>query len=490
MWWGNRAALRFWGSQNLEDLVNRDFSTDSDMVRQRLRHVVDYTPSGSYASDTWTLYPVGGPQTVVLTMTPILVGDGEDAVIIEIQPAPGIEGGSESLRILEAARNTPLMVSTVALDGSVLSGNPASIDTYGSHQQSLDDSISRLADRVADPSIVPAMLAVGQDHGAFSRDIEVLTARGVRWHHVNVRRGRDPLNGEPVLVVTEEDITTRVSASQQLSQLNRILEERVRRRTAELEEKSIRLRAMMTEAQEARRHAEEATRAKSSFLANMSHELRTPLNAVLGFSEVMIEEMFGGLPARYREYADNIHNSATHLLKLINDLLDLSKIEAGKVSLEETESVLEDIVKDAVRYVRANLDKKLCAIVIQIPDTMPKIRLDPVRFRQVLLNVLSNAGKFSHEGAQIVVSAEINPAGCCIQVSDNGPGIPTEKIPTVLKAYERGDTGLSLKQEGAGLGLPIAKALMEQHGGRLDLSSVLGEGTTVRLNLPPKRLVI
>ena len=108
----------------------------------------------------------------------------------------------------------------------------------------------------------------------------------------------------------------------------------------------------------------------------------------------------------------------------------------------------------------------------------------------MLLNVLSNAGKFSHEGAQIVVSAEVNATGCCIQVSDNGPGIPTEKIPTVLKAYERGDTGLSLNQEGAGLGLPIAKALMEQHGGRLDLSSVVGEGTTVRLNLPPKRLVV
>ena len=211
---------------------------------------------------------------------------------------------------------------------------------------------------------------------------------------------------------------------------------------------------------EARRRAEEANMAKSRFLASMSHELRTPLNAILGFSEVMATEVLGPLSnPLYKEYAGDIHRSGSHLLELINEILDLSRIEAGKYELSEESVSLLEIAEDCIGMIQLRAKSKNIRIEQQFESNLPSLWADEKAIRQVILNLLSNAVKFTPQGGEIMVKAGWTAGGGqYISIRDNGPGIPENEIPVVLSAFGQGSIAIKSAEQGTGLGLPIVQA--------------------------------
>ncbi len=242
---------------------------------------------------------------------------------------------------------------------------------------------------------------------------------------------------------------------------------------------------------EARRRAEEANLAKSRFLASMSHELRTPLNAILGFSEVMSGEVLGPIQNEsYKDYVRDIHHSGQHLLNLINEILDLSRIEAGRYDLSEAALALSDIAEDCVSLVQLKARSKNIRIVEAFEADMPLVWADEKSIRQVLLNLLSNAVKFTPVGGEIVVKLGWTAGGGqYLAVKDNGPGIAEEEIPVVLSAFGQGSIAIKSAEQGTGLGLPIVQAILAKHGGEFVLKSRLREGTEAIAILPPQRVL-
>ncbi|KQR67934.1 histidine kinase [Rhizobium sp. Leaf384] len=242
---------------------------------------------------------------------------------------------------------------------------------------------------------------------------------------------------------------------------------------------------------EARRRAEEANLAKSRFLASMSHELRTPLNAILGFSEVMFTEVMGPLNnPTYKEYTGDIHRSGKHLLDLINEILDLSRIEAGRYDLNEEAIQLAEITEDCIGMVQLRARTKSITITEQFEQGMPAVWVDEKAMRQVTLNLLSNAVKFTPQGGQISVKVGWTAGGGqYLSIKDNGPGIPEDEIPVVLSAFGQGSIAIKSAEQGTGLGLPIVQAILAKHDGEFILRSKLREGTEVIAILPARRVL-
>lgn len=230
--------------------------------------------------------------------------------------------------------------------------------------------------------------------------------------------------------------------------------------------------------------AEEANQSKSEFLANMSHELRTPLNAINGFSDIMKKEMFGPLgDPRYREYISDILFSGQHLLSLINDILDMSKIEAGKMSLNAEPMSISDMITQVLRIVRGRADENRLKLVHDEIEGQD-IEADPRAVKQILLNLATNAIKFTPEGGTVTLKVEPKSTGIIVHVIDTGIGISEDDIARLAQPFEQIDSQHSRKHEGTGLGLALSKSLVELHGGNFSMSSVLGEGTTVTFTLP------
>jgi PAS domain S-box-containing protein len=241
----------------------------------------------------------------------------------------------------------------------------------------------------------------------------------------------------------------------------------------------------------AKESAELANRAKTEFLANMSHELRTPLNAVIGFSEIMESELLGPLGSnQYKSYAADIHESAQHLLTLINDILDVAKIEAGAHELREEEVDPYDIVEAVERLVAERAKKAALTLEISLPENLPRLRADERKLKQVLLNLMSNAVKFTPENGHVSLTARREPdGGFAFVVSDTGIGIAAEDIPRAFAPFEQVDSRLSRQFEGTGLGLPLSDGFVKLHGGRLDLESEPGRGTRAIVRLPAARVL-
>lgn len=242
---------------------------------------------------------------------------------------------------------------------------------------------------------------------------------------------------------------------------------------------------------ESRRKAEEANFAKSRFLATMSHELRTPLNAILGFSEVMRDEMMGPLENdTYKGYITDIHDSGRHLLELINEILDISRIEAGRYTLNEESVTLPYIVEDCTHMIGLRARSKGLTIVEQYEEALPKMWADERALRQIVLNILSNAVKFTPSGGTITIKVGWTAGGGqYVAIKDTGPGIPEEEIPIVLSRFGQGSIAIKSAEQGTGLGLNIVQALVGMHGGTFDLRSKLREGTEVTITIPQSRVL-
>jgi two-component system cell cycle sensor histidine kinase PleC len=242
---------------------------------------------------------------------------------------------------------------------------------------------------------------------------------------------------------------------------------------------------------EARRRAEAASAAKSRFLATMSHELRTPLNAILGFSEVMQSELLGPIDnASYREYAVNIHDSGRHLLQLINEILDLSRIEAGRYELNEEPVRLAGVAEDCLRLLNLRAESKALDVALVCDRGLEPLWADARAVRQICLNLVSNALKFTPRGGRVTVQVAHTPdGGQMLLVKDTGPGIPQEEIPRVMQAFGQGSLAHRVAEGGTGLGLPIVNSLVGAHGGTFELRSVLRKGTEAVVQLPPSRIL-
>ncbi len=263
---------------------------------------------------------------------------------------------------------------------------------------------------------------------------------------------------------------------------------------AEIEASEKRLMQQNHQLERARVVAESASRTKSEFLANISHELRTPLNAIIGFSDIIRQQMFGTIEqARYLEYARDINESGTHLLHIINDILDLSKAEAGMMRFDEQEMDIATVLRHCVKLLEERADRGEVLLKSKIPENLPRLIADEHRFKQIVLNILSNAVKFTEEGGRVTVSAQYIPAGdkagMQIIIEDTGIGMDLDEIDQALQYFGQIDSGLNRRYEGTGLGLPLAKKLLHLHQGEMIIHSTPGSGTTVILSFPLKRVV-
>ena len=291
---------------------------------------------------------------------------------------------------------------------------------------------------------------------------------------------------------------TDVSEQERTQQALRASEERLRERIKELEDTRRRLEnqgeelsSLAANLSRARDEAETASRTKSEFLANMSHELRTPLNAIIGFSEMMKAEIYGPIgDPRYRTYANDVHDSGRHLLALINDILDLSKVEAGRLELHESPVDIADVVIVCERLVHERARHGGVALEVAVATPSPRLFADEIKLKQVLLNLMTNAVKFTPAGGRVTVRAAIAAGGeLQLVVEDTGIGMRQDEIPLALQPFRQVDNAFTRKYPGTGLGLPLAKGLVELHGGELTIVSFPESGTTVTVTLPARRVI-
>jgi signal transduction histidine kinase len=244
------------------------------------------------------------------------------------------------------------------------------------------------------------------------------------------------------------------------------------------------LAARNREIEDKSRQLEVANKHKSDFLANMSHELRTPLNAIIGFSEALMDRMFGDLNEKQLEYQKDIHESGKHLLSLINDILDLSKIEAGRMELELSSFHLPTAISNAVTLIRERAMRHGIALGVEIDERLGEFQADERKLKQVLLNLLSNAVKFTPDGGRVDVSAKLDTDKVEISVKDTGVGISPEDQASLFEEFKQLGKDSSRKAEGTGLGLSLTKRLVELHGGQILVDSAVGHGSTFRVMLP------
>ena len=278
------------------------------------------------------------------------------------------------------------------------------------------------------------------------------------WVEASLSRSTNPASGEPEIVAVVRDVSERIRDELALRQ--------------------------------ARDEANSANRSKSQFLATMSHELRTPLNSIIGFTEIIQTELMGPLNnEQYKTYISDIHLSSIHLLQLINDILDLTKAEAGMLELSEEPVDLRSAVEAIVRLCRASIEKAALTVAVDLPEALPQILADERKVRQVLFNLVGNAVKFTPAGGHIAISARVDArAGIEIIVADTGIGIAQGDVERVLEPFVQVDSPLTRQHQGSGLGLPAVKVMMELHGGRLQLTSAIGAGTQATVVFPAARM--
>ena len=353
------------------------------------------------------------------------------------------------------------------------SEHEASVDGEGLHNGFFTSADFRLADR--DWSIVvkpvPGQLVSRSGIAPWGFGVVSLMLTLALVVHMNSTRDRQLMIERAVVQRTAE--LTRANAS------NVALGKEIARR-----------KRVEKELRDAKEQAEVANRAKSEFLAMVSHELRTPLNAVIGFSEMTVYELFGPVSERYREYGQDIRNSGLHLLSLINNILDLSKVEAKRFELDEQEIDITEIVEEALSLLRDKAASVGVAIETQYADPFLIVYGDARSLKQIFVNLLSNAVKFTPPGGRIVVGARIDYKGRLVAtVTDNGVGIAKRDQARIFQPFIQADSSLSRKYEGTGLGLPLTKSLVELHDGELQLKSKEGAGTTVKAIFPKERVV-
>lgn len=478
IWWANTAAVRFWRADSRDDLLKRDYSTDSETVRKRLRQLSNNAFPGKPTNDTWTLYPKDKPVSVPLSLTPVQIdSDRRDALLVEVTTFDQPDADAADWRLVEATRYTSIMISYFTRNGRLISMNPAAIEAFGNetvYPQSEVETLLTFQSRFSDQTLAKKMLLDAADGSEPSGEYQVATSAGQKWHQIDVRSGRDPVTGTTCLVVIEEDISSLKQAVFDLEELNQTLEEKVSERTAALEKAITR--------------AEQANKAKSEFLARMSHDLRTPLNAILGFSDILSSPGTQCLAQkRFQEYGSDINAAAGNLLNLVNDLLDLSRIEAGRFPIYPEKLDICTLFEDTGSLFEASL--KQHQMTLDLNCTLSNsVVSDRRALSQIVTNLMTNAVKYNRRGGSVTVS--VNHAKSCdaviVTIADTGQGIPSSELGDIFEPYVRGRAEHATNSEGTGLGLPICKQLADLLHIEIDIQSEVDEGTTVSLIIPSR----
>ncbi len=313
--------------------------------------------------------------------------------------------------------------------------------------------------------------AIREDHG-LTIESQSLVQGQPRWYRTMIQPIHDP-SGRPICaLINSNDIHDLKTAQQELLDLNRTLEERVRERSADL--------------RQANADLARAARAKDEFLATMSHELRTPLSAILGYSEILLEEIHGPVNTRQQVALQHIMASGQHLLALITDILDISKVEAGQLDLQVEPVLIAEACHASLLLVRELAAKKSLMLTFQVNDTLAQMVADPMRLKQMLVNLLANAVKFTPNGGSVRLEVNADDAAGVVRfaVEDTGIGIAPEGLARLFQPFVQLDSRLSRQHEGTGLGLALVRRLAELHGGSVTVESEVGRGSRFTIALP------
>jgi len=367
---------------------------------------------------------------------------------------------AELFRLSQVVSQSTSMIYMTTLDGAIVYANAEFERVTGwSQAEALGRNPRILKSSNTPPEVYADLWRTIGSGQTWNGEMEDLCKDGQQfWAQVKISPLRDQAGCITHYVATHDNITERKEAERRVHQ--------------------------------AAEQAEVANRAKSEILANMSHELRTPLNAIIGFSSMMKELIFGPLGhAKYTEYARDINDSAGHLLELINDILDVSAIEAGEFKLYEESLDIGEVLTTCVRLIGPRAEKGLVAVRMEIPSSLPRLYADARRLKQIVLNLLSNGVKFTPEGGTVSVTAATDAAGgLSIVVVDTGIGMDQAGIAKAIQRFGQVDSQLGRKYEGTGLGLPLTKSLVELHDGELRIESHKGKGTKITVSMPVSRV--
>jgi len=452
--WANAAALSFWRAESAEEFLSRDFSDTTPMVKERLAVTAADHAQGKIVREQWTLYPRGQATTVLLVSRGIRTPDRRQVMLFAADALPaGVD--KSMLRGVEALQHTSVRIAMFSLrDGSVLMRNPAAATAFGLAEARGNKAFLAM---FPDPDLARRVFGQVQRGQSFAADLELVTTAGRRWHGVDARPMRDPVTGELVMQFNARDIAD--------------------------------LKASQAALEAARLAAEAASQAKSSFLANMSHEIRTPMNGVLGLTELVLQTE---LSERQRKFIELAHNSAKGLMVIINDLLDVAKIEAGRVQIEQQPFSLHDCLREALQPLLLHAHDKGIALHARVQPGVPlHVQGDALRLRQVLVNLVGNALKFTEKGeVRLEVlrldEADSEPeAGAHLRFSvhDTGIGMTREQIAQIFDPFTQADGSITRRYGGTGLGLTIVQRLVGLMGGQVMVESQPGTGSCFSFEL-------
>ncbi|MBB4841823.1 signal transduction histidine kinase [Paucibacter oligotrophus] len=463
--WANAAALRFWHASSAEEFLSQDHSDTTEAVRERLAVTAADHAQEKIVREQWTLYPKGQPTTAMLVSRGILTPDRRQVMLFA---ADSLASGEDKamLRGVEALQHTSVRIAVFSLqDGSLLMRNPAAalaFDGLRKHPEAQrhHNDFSAI---FADPADLRKILEQIQSGQSFKDDLELLTTQGRCWHGVNVRVMRDPVTGRQVVLLNARDIAD--------------------------------LKASQAALEAAREVAEAASLAKSSFLANMSHEIRTPMNGVLGLTELVLQTELSDKQRRFIELA---HNSAKGLMVIINDLLDVAKIESGRVIIEQAPFSLHDCLREALHPLLLQAHEKGIQLNARVQPGVPQhVVGDALRLRQVLVNLVGNALKFTEQGevrvevqrleggeAEGAAALESAALGLRFSVHDTGIGMTREQIAHIFEPFTQADGSITRRFGGTGLGLTIVQRLVLLMGGQVQVESQPGTGSCFSFEVP------
>ncbi|MDC8787090.1 hybrid sensor histidine kinase/response regulator [Roseateles koreensis] len=461
--WANAAALRFWQAGSAEEFLSQDYSDTAEAVRERLAVTAADHAQEKIVREQWTLYPKGQPTTAMLVSRGIRTPDRRQVMLFA---ADSLASGDDLglLRGVEALQHTSVRIAVFSLkDGSVLMRNPAAALAFTGQGAAVFNDFAGI---FVDPSDAQAIFAQVHADESYRNEVELMTAQGPCWHAVNARPMRDPVTGEPTLLLNARDIAD-LKASQ----------------------------AALVAAREA---AEAASLAKSSFLANMSHEIRTPMNGVLGLTELVLQTELNDKQRRFIELA---HSSAKGLMVIINDLLDVAKIESGRVVIEQAPFSLHDCLREALHPLLLQAHEKGIQLNARVQPGVPQHAVgDALRLRQVLVNLVGNALKFTEKGEVRVEvqrldlnedGQEIDPESPQLRlrfaVHDTGIGMTREQISKIFEPFTQADGSITRRFGGTGLGLTIVQRLVLLMGGQVQVESLSGTGSCFSFEVPLHR---
>jgi signal transduction histidine kinase/CheY-like chemotaxis protein len=485
MWWGNQRALGFWRARDLDALLARDYSTDSETVRLRLRQIVESPVGVGRIQDTWTLYPDGIPTTIICDMQPVVIDDNRNAIMFEASRTLDFRDDPETLRIIEAARSSALMVSSFSMAGQLLTQNPASHACYAN---ALAASGSRnLSSRFIDGAVSASILAAVTREGQFEGEFAVRTGRGERIHRVFARKGRDPVTGEFVTVLNEEDMTEQVTLRQRLQRLNDELESRVAERTERLQKLNENLAREIREreaAEEQLRHAQRME-AVGKLTGGVAHDFNNLLAVIIGNAELLEEQ--AGID---NEPLQSILRAATRGAEVTQRLLAFSR----RQPLQPRAVDLGTLVRGMSGLLRRTLGETI-DIRTTAEDGLWEAMADPGQVENALLNLALNARDAMPDGGTLSIAcanrplagsgeapaSDVAPADYVVlSVGDNGAGMSED---VRCRAFEPFFTTKDVGK-GSGLGLSMVYGFAKQSGGHAEILSAEGRGTTVNLFLP------